>query len=90
MATTDRQVVDALRRTAELLLRRSISQSEVDDLVRKFNESKGTYTERSVNALQLFTGIAESTIRTKSASSDNTQAIMSDLQSVLDDWQPGT
>ncbi len=90
MPTTDRQVVDALRRAAENLLGRQLSQSEIDDLVRRFNNASGSYRAKSREALRGFTGLNESEIRTKTAASDNTDRIITDLDRTLDDWKPGT
>lgn len=90
MPTTNKQVVDALKRAAENLLGRTLTQTEADELVRRFNAAPGLHRERAREALRQFTGLTEEQLRVKAASSDNTDRLMGDLQQTMDDWKPGT
>ncbi len=90
MAKTDRQLTDALRRAAETLLGKGISDAEFNDLVNRFNRAQGNSQQRSIEALRGFTGFSEITIRAKAAASDNTDRIIRDLENTIDEWKPGT
>lgn len=89
--STNRDLVNALNKAAKELINRELSQEEVNQLVRFFNESSGTNYERALKALSKFTDQteqAEQTIFEKSAASDNTNRVMGDLKDVIDSWEP--
>lgn len=90
MAKTDKQVEASLRAAAEALVGRALRPDEVADLMRRLNRADGTYRQKANEALRGFTGLTNEQIRMKAAASDNTDRIMTDMQSVLDDWKPGT
>ena len=87
---TDKQMVDALEKAAEALLGRALRPGERNDLVKRFNEAKGTDRDRADEALRKFTNLTEAEIGRRKAASDNTDRIIQDLKDTLDDWKAGT
>jgi len=88
--STDRDVVNALRRAAEALIGRRLTDEEAARLLALFNKARGTYRQRANEALRQFAGLTEAGIRKYAAASDNTDRIITDLEIVMDQWKPGT
>jgi len=86
--TSKHDVVDALRRAAEALIGRSLTPDEVTQLIDLFNRADGSYREKAREALRRFTGLSEAQIREKTAASDNTDRVITDLHDILDKWKP--
>jgi FKBP-type peptidyl-prolyl cis-trans isomerase (trigger factor) len=87
---TDQQLVDALKRAAEVLLGRALTQQEFDNLVARFNKATGTNQQRATEALRGLTNLTEAQIGQRKAASDNTDRIIRDLQDTADKWKPGS
>ncbi|MCK4504663.1 MAG: hypothetical protein KAW14_03530 [Candidatus Aegiribacteria sp.] len=86
--TDDRQLVEALKKAAEQVLKRSLSESETSELIRFFNEAKGTTANRAKKAITKIARISDSELMEKIASSDDTDRIMHDLEAVASEWKP--
>ena len=87
---TDRELILALRKAAEDLVRRRITDQEADALLKHFNESQGTHYERARLALARFANISTLQINERAAASDNTDRILKELDTVTKNWKPGS
>ena len=85
---TNQQFFDALRKAAEGLLDRRLTADEARRLTGFFNRAKGTYSNRAREALKKITGHTGQWIEKRAAASDNTDRVIRDLESVLNDWNP--
>lgn len=86
----DRDLILAFKKAAEALLGRSITDEESSRLIKLFNETKGTHQQRALAALSQFADVSESLLLEKTAASDNTDRVISDLKNTLDNWKPGS
>lgn len=86
--STSRQLIDALVKAAENLLGRSLRPTEVEKLIDLFDKAKGTAKERARAAITGIAQISDSDLMEKTASSDDTDRIMQDLETVASEWKP--
>lgn len=83
MAThSDHDTREALRRAAESVFGRSISDTELDQIVRHFNAEHGTPFERTIKSFTRWGYLTEAQVRAK-ASSDNTDRLIDDFVSMI-------
>ena len=88
--STDRDLVTALRKAAEVIVGRSLTDTEANRLVQLFNESSGTHYERSKVSITKLASITERQLQEKVAASDNTDRVMQELLDTINNWKPGS
>lgn len=85
---TDQDLANALKRAAENLVNRSLTEADINRLVDNFKREEGTARQKAREALRKFAGLTEQELSVKSAASDNTDRLIVDLQQTADNWKP--
>ena len=80
---SNEQLREALRRAAESLFERSISDIELDRIVDSYNAVDGTAFEKTIKSFAAFSYLTEAQVRAK-ASSDNTDRLIDDFISMVE------
>ena len=85
--TDKNDVKIALILAAEALIGRKLTESEINELIRAFNKAKGRYYNRALQALEEQSGLSRDQILKEASATTDTDRIMQDLQSTLDNWE---
>ena len=80
---TNSDIINALKKAAEAILRRPLSQDEVISLSEHFSRAQGSNHERALIALKEQTKMSDKQLMEKAAASDNTDRIMQELENLL-------
>jgi len=76
------QMTDVFRRAGEILLERELEPQEIRTLTETFQQGEGTPYERAMRAIRRVLNVEQ--IRSRGASSDNTDRAVRDLRDVLE------
>ena len=88
--TTDSELVYSLKKAAEGLAKRTLTQAELERLLQFFRASGGSHYQKARSALIKFTNLNETQLLLNTAASDNLERIMRELKQAADNWKPGT
>lgn len=72
---------------AEAILKRKLSESEINELIRAFNAASGGYHEKALTALEKQSGMTREAMLKEARATTDTDRIMQDLQDTLNDWK---
>ena len=83
---TNQQLLAALKRAAEGILGRQLSDAEAQDLIKYFNGAAGSWIEKAKESVRRVANITEQQLLEKQASSDDADRRIRDLEGVVREW----
>jgi len=86
----DEELLTSLRKAAEAIVGRSLTEDEASRLIKLFNESSGTHYERAKSSITKLASVTEHQLQEKVAASDNTDRVMQELEDTINNWKPGS